>query len=96
MTGHIRSFWQAMIQLSVGAYHYENQNLTGCRNLWNKALKRCDDILANGAAENTEMVLMLQKQLQDCLQAVAAEDDPLEDVKHFARETVSPAWYDFR
>ena len=31
LRGRQRLFWQAMIQLVVGMYHYTNRNLRGCR-----------------------------------------------------------------
>ena len=31
LNGHRRIFWQAMIHLVVGAYHFTNGNLRGCQ-----------------------------------------------------------------
>lgn len=95
MGGHVRIFWQAMIQLSVGAYHFQNNNLTGCRNLWNKALKRCDTILADNIARNRDYVVHLKEILTECLQKAEAGHDPLPAVQAFASNIVTEEWFDF-
>ena len=45
MDGNQKFFWQAMIQLTVGAYHFTKGNLHGCKSMWNKATQRCELIL---------------------------------------------------
>ncbi len=95
MAGHVRSFWQAMIQLSVGAYHYENNNLTGCRNLWHKALKRCNEIIEQNLARDVQYVIELRKHLIECLRKVETGMNPLKDVERFSLEVVSESWFDF-
>ena len=50
LNGQRRMFWQAMIQLVVGAYHYTNGNLRGCRGQWQKALQKCEDLMPSYAA----------------------------------------------
>jgi predicted metal-dependent hydrolase len=95
MTGHIRSFWQAMIQLSVGAHHYRKGNKTGCRNLWNKALKRCDEILDKNQVQDRNYVFQLQEILQSALQMAMEGDDPLPQIRRFAKEVVTDDWFEF-
>ncbi len=96
MTGDIRSFWQAMIQLSVGAYHYQKKNMTGCRNLWHKALKRCHDITERAVVRDQFAVDQLQDILERTLAAVARSADPLPGILSFARHTVDDSWFLFR
>jgi predicted metal-dependent hydrolase len=91
-SGAARSFWQAMIQLSVGAYHYQRRNLTGCRNMWNKALKRCDDILAENLAGEARFAKELKSILANSLQRIETNENPLPDIQHFAREIVNEDW----
>lgn len=96
MRGDVRSFWQAMIQLSVGAYHFENNNLTGCRNLWNKALKRCDALLSERNNKNSWEIHQLREILQIVLQEIEQNGEPLAQIQHFATTIVTPDWFDFR
>ncbi len=96
MRGDVRSFWQAMIQLSVGAYHFENDNLTGCRNLWNKALKRCELLLSDRKGEKVDEVLLLKNVLQNALRELEQDGKPLAQIQHFAKKIVTPEWFDFR
>lgn len=95
MNGYMRSFWQAMIQLSVGAHHFRNNNLTGCRNLWNKALKRCDEILADGTARDRDCVMRLKEIITECLHKVETGHNPLAAVQAFASNIVTENWFDF-
>lgn len=95
MIGYVRSFWQAMIQLSVGAYHFQNNNLTGCRNLWNKAIKRCDAILTDNTVKDRDYVVQLREILTECLQQAEAGQDPLPGVRAFASNIVTEEWFDF-
>lgn len=93
MEGDRKLFWQAMIQLSVGAYHYTNKNLTGCRNLWNKALAKCNRILQRGEVTNLETVEKLKDILERCLKAVAQNTSPLPIVEHAAQFVISEGWF---
>lgn len=96
MSGHVRSFWQAMIQLSVGAHHFQNGNLRGCRNLWNKALKRCNEILRENLARDRHCVIRLKKILTESLQRTKTGQDPLPEVQRFALEVAGEDWFDFK
>jgi predicted metal-dependent hydrolase len=95
MAGRQRIFWQAMIQLSVGAYHFEKQNRTGCLNLWNKALKRCNQLLENHAGPRLAPVAELREALLLCLEKTAAGEDPRPEIRRFAANTVQPGWFEF-
>ncbi len=95
MTGASRIFWQAMIQLSVGAYHYRNNNLNGCRNLWQKALARCEILLAEKTVTNRSIVSSLRGLLEQCLGQVNQEGDPIGIIHDFSLEQMNDAWIDF-
>lgn len=92
MEGDRKLFWQAMIQISVGAYHYTNANLAGCRNLWNKALSKCERILKNGKVEDVRIVAELRDILQDCLNALAQNVSPLPIVENAAWHVINRSW----
>ena len=96
MCGHERSFWQAMIQLSVGAHHFENGNLTGCRNLWGKALRHCNTIIAYRLAIDETAVLQLRDAICDFLKSVEKGENPLLQVREFANRTITEKWLAFR
>jgi len=96
MTGASRIFWQAMIQLSVGAYHYQNNNLNGCRNLWKKALSRCELLLADETVMNHSIVTLLQELLQQCLTQVAAGKNPIGVINEFSAQEMNASWIDFK
>jgi predicted metal-dependent hydrolase len=93
MEGDQKLFWQAMIQLAVGAYHFTNENLTGCRNLWNKALAKCTRILENGSVSDSGFVIELKDILEKCLEALARADSPLPIVEHAASNIISEQWF---
>ena len=84
MSGRQRIFWQALIQLSVGCYHYQNNNLTGCVNLWRKALHRCNKLLNEFAEEEEIVVPELRVVLCKALEAVDTGNNPLEFVEALA------------
>ncbi|HQV30665.1 MAG TPA: DUF309 domain-containing protein [Calditrichia bacterium] len=87
-----RSFWQALIQLSVGAYHYQNDNLRGCRNLWNKALKRCNLLLQEAGPIPAPLVIALQSLLVQALLATHSGSNPLPLLHAFSRKTLDVSW----
>lgn len=94
MQGHQKLFWQAMIQLSVGAYHYQNNNLIGCPNLWNKALNKCDRILEKGDVSDLTIVRELKGILEKCLDAVANDASPLPIIENAVQNIISEEWFE--
>ncbi len=95
LRGRPRTFWQAMIQLVVGAYHYQNGNRKGCDSLWRKALQKCEDLTPT-YDDIPEPLTMLTELLQTCLVALHQDDDPLPHITHFAHAVLSDAWFAFR
>lgn len=93
MRGPRRTFWQAMIQLAVGAYHYANGNLRGCRGQWQKALQKCDELRQRYAEPVPVPILQLHDVLCEALAIVERGDDPLPHVAAFAASGVSAAWF---
>src|ERR1043166_9379936 len=59
LNGRRRLFWQAMIHLVVGAYHYTNGNLRGCQGQWLKALLKCADLMQQGDGSVPEPITCL-------------------------------------
>ena len=94
MQGHQKLFWQVMIQLSVGAYHYTNNNLTGCRNLWNKAINKCNRILEKRDVNDLLTVRELKHILQECQNAVSQNVSPIPIVENSALHIVSEKWFE--
>lgn len=92
LRGRQRTFWQAMIQLVVGAYHFTNGNRRGCQGQWRKALQKChqlggiDDGLLQPAG-------LLAEVLEASLQALTRDENPLPGLTDFAADTVSEAWF---
>ncbi|MBM3226909.1 MAG: DUF309 domain-containing protein [Candidatus Tectomicrobia bacterium] len=93
LSGHRRMFWQAMIQLVVGAYHFRNGNLRGCLGLWQKATQKCEALMAHADTPTPEPVLRLHSVLQATLHLVQHGDDPLAHLHTFAWTVVSEAWF---
>ncbi|MGQ4808324.1 hypothetical protein NKDENANG_01706 [Candidatus Entotheonellaceae bacterium PAL068K] len=96
MRGHPRTFWQAMIQLVVGAYHLRNGNRKGCESLWNKALNKCDELAQTYDNEVPAPLLHLMALLSTCLEAVQDHDEPWPHLAAFATSVLSEAWFTFR
>lgn len=96
MVGDQKLFWQAMIQLSVGAYHFTNNNLTGCRNLWNKAVNKCNRILEKKEIDNLTVVKNLKNILEECLMAVSQNQSPLPTVENAANHIISEKWFELK
>ena len=94
LRGRQRLFWQAMIQLVVGAYHYTNGNLRGCQGQWHKALQKCRQ-LGGGNEEPLQPTALLAGVLETSLHALAAGDNPLPGLAEFAANTVSEDWFLF-
>ncbi len=93
--GRRRLFWQALIQLAVGAHHWQHGNLTGCCSVWHKALEKCNSLGETYASEVPAPLLLLIDVLYECLTAVARGDDPSPLLRHFATAVLSEAWLAF-
>ena len=90
--GRQRLFWQAMIQLVVGAYHYTNGNQRGCQGQWRKALGKCHQL--GGTDEDPfQPTGLLAGVLEASLQALAAGENPLPGLADFAANMVSEDWF---
>jgi predicted metal-dependent hydrolase len=95
LRGSPRLFWQGMIQLVVGAYHYSNGNRRGCQGQWLKALQKCETLLALEALQASAQVQLVHAILLQSLAAVERNDDPLPALRAFATESMSEAWFTF-
>jgi len=93
LNGPRRMFWQAMIQLVVGAYHFTNGNLRGCRGQWQKALQRCVDLAAQYAEPVPAPIACLHDMLYESLAIVERGENPLPHVEAFAASVVSETWF---
>jgi hypothetical protein len=94
LRGRRRLFWQAMIQLMVGAYHYTNGNGRGCQGQWRKALQKCRR-LGGIDEEPSQPAALLAVALEASLQSLANDEDPLPGLADFAANTVSEEWFLF-
>lgn len=92
LRGRQRLFWQAMIQLAVGAYHYTNGNLRGCQGQWRKALQKCRQL---GSDDPRQPAALLAGVLEASLQALADGDNTLSGLAEFAANTVCEDWFQF-
>ena len=93
LSGHRRMFWQAMIQLVVGAYHFTNGNLRGCRGQWQKALQKCVDLAQKYEEPIPEPITCLHDMLCEGLAMVERGGNPLPPLEAFATSVVSEAWF---
>ena len=93
LNGHRRMFWQAMIQLVVGAYHLTNGNLRGCRGQWQKALQKCADLTQSYAEPVPTPLPCLRDMLREGLAMVETGRDPLPDLETFATSVISEDWF---
>ena len=96
LRGRPRMFWQAMIQLAVGAYHLENGNRQGCNSLWSKALVKCDALATMYEADLPEPLGLLTDLLQSCLASLQQDEEPWSHLTTFATTVVSEAWLTLR
>lgn len=94
LRGRQRLFWQAMIQLVVGAYHYTNGNRRGCQGQWHKALHKCRQ-LGGIDEEPLQHAARLAEVLETSLQTLADGGNPLSGLADFAAYTVSEDWFLF-
>ena len=95
LRGHRRLFWQAMIQLAVGAYHLQNGNDKGCHSQWSKALQKCDTLRPLYEADVPEPLRLLTDLLHTCLTALATHEEPWPYLSAFAALEPSEAWFAF-
>ena len=93
LNGQRRMFWQAMIQLVVGAYHYTNGNLRGCRGQWQKALQKCEDLMPSYAAPIPTPLPSLRDMLREGLAMVESGRDPLPALGVFVTSVISEDWF---
>lgn len=93
LRGRPRLFWQAMIQLVVGGYHYTNGNLRGCQGLWHKALHKCEELMPQYETSVPEPITHLHAVLTQGLHLVAAAENPLPLLATFATTTVDESWF---
>jgi predicted metal-dependent hydrolase len=96
LRGRPRTFWQAMIQLVVGAYHFKNGNRKGCNSLWNKALLKCQDLIPTYDDNVPQQLSLLAVLLQTALDSLHHAKDPLPHLTHFANTVLSEVWFEFR
>jgi hypothetical protein len=95
LRGRRRTFWQAMIQLAVGAYHLTNNNRKGCQSQWHKALQKCQTLHQTYESDVPPPLSVLAALLQTCLSAVAQEEAPWPHLNTFATSGLSEAWLAF-
>lgn len=93
LSGRQRTFWQAMIQLVVGGYHYTNGNRRGCQGQWQKALDKCDGLLQQCTAPAPMAVVHLRDILCTVLLLLERGDNPLPPLEHFAQAVCSETWF---
>jgi predicted metal-dependent hydrolase len=93
LSGQRRMFWQAMIQLVVGAYHFTNGNLRGCRGQWQKALQKCVDLAHQYEEPVPEPVTRLHDTLYEALAIVERAENPLPSIEACAASVVSETWF---
>jgi predicted metal-dependent hydrolase len=96
LRGRPRIFWQAMIQLAVGAYHFKNDNRKGCQSLWNKALLKCHDLTPTYDGNPPPQLLQLTALLQTCLTTLQQAEDPRPHIVHFANTVLTEGWFAFQ
>lgn len=92
LRGRPRLFWQAMIQLAVGAYHYSNGNRRGCQGQWRKALQKSRQ-LGDAGGGPLQPAALLADALEAALQELASNANPLPGLADFAVSTVSEDWF---
>jgi predicted metal-dependent hydrolase len=95
LRGRRRLFWQAMIQLAVGAYHLRNGNHKGCQSQWSKALQKCDTLQPLYEPDIPEPLRLLTDLLHTCLTALATAEEPWPYLTAFAASASSEAWLTF-
>jgi len=92
MQGKERNFWKCMIQLAVGAYHFQQGNAHGTKSMWQKALARTDEAFESSVAQELRQ---LHNLLKDCLDCFQGGQDPLASIQDFADTTLNENWLAF-
>lgn len=95
LRGRQRTFWQAMIQLVVGAYHLRNGNRKGCESLWRKALAKCTGLTQTYETDVPTPLLVLTHLLSECLASLYNGVELWPSLTHFANIELSETWYTF-
>jgi hypothetical protein len=93
LSGRRRMFWQAMIHLVVGGYHYTNGNLRGCQGQWQKALQKCVDLMQRDDEPVPEPITYLYAMVHEGLTTVESGENPLPHLETFAASVVSEDWF---
>jgi predicted metal-dependent hydrolase len=93
LSGRRRMFWQAMIHLVVGGYHFTNGNLRGCRGQWQKAVQKCTDLMQRDDEPVPEPIASLHAMLHEALTMVESGENPLPHLETFATSVVSDQWF---
>ena len=93
LSGRRRMFWQAMIHLVVGGYHFTNGNLRGCQGQWQKAVQKCMDLMQRDDEPVPEPIASLHAMLQEALTMVENGANPLPHLETFAASVVSEQWF---
>jgi len=93
LNGPRRLFWQAMIHVVVGAYHYTNGNLRGCKGQWQKARQKCVDLAQRYEEPVPEPIAPLHDMLCAALAMVERGENPLPHLQAFAASVVSETWF---
>ena len=93
LNGHRRIFWQAMIHLVVGAYHFTNGNLRGCQGTVAQSLTemRGPDPKVRRACPKS--LTCLRDMVRGGLAMVEGGSDPLAHLEAFATSVVSEDWF---
>jgi hypothetical protein len=81
LNGHRRIFWQAMIHLVVGAYHYTNGK------------QKCEDLIPRYAEPTPKSLTCLRDMVREALAMVESGSDPLPSLDAFATSVVSEDWF---
>jgi hypothetical protein len=93
LSGHRRTFWQAMIHLVVGGYHFTNGNLRGCQGQWQKALQKCADLMQRYDEPIPAPITCLHAMVREGLTMIEGGIDPLSHLEAFATSVVSETWF---
>jgi hypothetical protein len=93
LNGRRRVFWQAMIHLVVGAYHFTNGNPRGCQGQWHKALQKCENLIPQYIEPVPKPLTCLHNIVYEALAMVEGGRDPLPHLDAVATSVVSEDWF---